>query len=143
MSKKPQTITDKPQLHYLKIHSKEITTKEGAKFTRYFAYICNPNWEDTYRNITDKTTGETMRIPCSITIHFTKECEAKLVVNKCEFPAKVTLLDEHYFITDDKNKDGVYKTRNDGTKVKVAVIVDYNSFEHFSAPKLTFDNLYE
>ena len=140
MSTKPQTITDKTEIKYLKVFSKDIESKDGSKFTRYFAYICNSDWSDVKRTIKDKDTGFAKDISASITLHFQKDCMAKLTLAKAKFPLKITLDNSMYFITDDKDKDKKLRTRNDGSTIKVCVLVDYITAEHFDQPKYTLDD---
>ena len=140
MSKKPQNITDESELTYLKVFAKEITN-DNKKFTRYFAYLCNSKWENEYKSIVDKETKENKIIPVSIGIHFNEETMAKLKLDKVEFPVHMTLTDDQYFITYDKDKEKKYKTRNDGTKIEVCVILGYTTIDHFETPKKTFADL--
>lgn len=142
MAKKPQTITEPTELSYLKIFAKQIKIEEGVSFTRYFAYVCDENWNDVLKTITDKDTGLEKVIPTSIGVRFTPDCKAKIDYNKVEFPVHMTLTDDMYFITIDKDaKTKKAKTRNDGTKVDVCVIMDYNTIDHFETPKTKLSDL--
>lgn len=142
MSNKPKTITEPTELSYLKIFAKQIKTEEGVSFTRYFAYVCDENWNDVLKTIKDKDTGLEKVIPTSIGVRFTPDCLTKINFNKVEFPVHMTLTDDMYFITIDKDaKTKKPKLRNDGTKVDVCVIMDYNTIDHFETPKTKLSDL--
>ena len=141
MSTKPKKIDTPTELSYLKVYAKQIKTEDGKSFTRYFAYVCDANYNPLPKNIIDKDTHQPKTISTSITVHFHKDCETKLNYEKKEFPLKMTLLDEQYFVTIDKDKNGKPRLRNDGTKVEVCVITDYNSAEHFETPKKKLNDL--
>lgn len=136
-------------LQYLKVCAKKVRTKDGHTFDAMFAYRQadnNGTMSDVLSPSTDKDGNPTM-VARSIRIALTGEAKKKLIAEG-KFPYLLTLEDglssergangshvlngstPDFYLTWDKDKDGVLRLDKNGKKHRIAVISDYRSALH-------------
>lgn len=130
-------------LQYLKVCAKKVRTKDGHTFDAMFAYRQADNdgvMSDVLSPSTDKD-GKPVMVARSIRIALTGEAKKKLIAEG-KFPYLLTLEDgltterkpngstPDFYLTWDKDKDGVLRLDKNGKKHRIAVISDYRSALH-------------
>ena len=130
-------------LQYLKVCAKKVRTKDGHTFDAMFAYRQADNdgvMSDVLTPSTDKD-GNPCMVARSLRIALTGEAKKKLIAEG-KFPYLLTLEDgltperkpngsnPDFYLTWDKDKDGVLRLDKNGKKHRIAVISDYRSALH-------------
>ena len=142
-------------IHYLKVCSKRTKTKDGKIFDAMFAYRQVDNdgvMTDVLTPSKDKD-GKPVMVAKSIRIALTGDAKRKLIAEN-KFPYLLTLEDglneerkpngqsQDYYVTKDKDKDGVVRLDKYGKSHPIAVISDYRSAIHIEPlNNMTLDDI--
>ena len=129
---------------YLKVCSKPVKTVDGKVFDAFFAYRQEKNTEGVLVDVLSPTTdkeGKPAMIAKSIRVALTGKAEKKLKAED-NFPYLLTLEDgkepldfteleqPDFYVTIDKDKDGIKRLDKNGNQHLIAIISDYRASSH-------------
>ena len=131
---------------YVKLFSKKVRTKDNRTFTAYYAVIQERKGD---KFVDKETTNyDNKRVALSIRVVLTDKARAFVETDK-HCPYMVELDNEaknsdgtgQFFITIDKDKDGVVKLDKYGKKHPVLIIREFNAIEQAERKSITFDDV--
>lgn len=128
----------------IQLCKKKVTTTDGVSFNSYFAYLLMKGKDGKLTPI-EKTGADGKSYFKSIRVHLGKEIEQELLKDN-RFPYNISLKDgrdkdtnkPNYFVTRDKNKQGLLRLDKNGNSHYIIVI---NHVEFYQPADSTVNTL--
>lgn len=138
----------------LKVFSKKVLNKQGVAFTTYYAYLQGKDDKGQICDITKVVaTADKSEMPVSIRVKFPAKAPIldkvnDAIKNGMHFPLYITLNDKrtpdnkpYFFLTMDKDKNGVKRVDKYGEKHYIAIIYDTDSITQAETAHVSIDDV--